>query len=214
MKDYNEEYFLLNGVGAQFPDLEFDGPMSIENTFKLWKREAIDNSVIPLRIGDPVPRNPQMADIFNLRSNIAISERMKLLFEDLGLKNVQYIPATIFVKNVVHENYFILHNYNMVRCADMEKSVYIDRNKKNAVRRVYDFNKLVLDNEALDKIPLDERLVVYVEESNFSRIYHRSIVKKILELKPKGAAFYQLSTYDPRKPFHTELLDQILSDKE
>lgn len=215
MKNYNEEYYYLEPNGINYPALDFAGPNQIKNKFKFFKEDAIDESVIELQFSAPIPRKPKMADLHSMASNRVISRRLRDLLISLNLKDVQFIPAVITDKNGdLIEDYFIIHIHNIIKCADMEKSIYEDDNDEDAVKLVYDFEKLVLDNKRLDKIPLEERLVFFVDESDLRRLYHRTVAEKILSLKPTGVAFYQLSSYDPSRPFQEEFIDWILDDED
>lgn len=215
MKDYNEEYYYLTANGINFPALDFDGPNMIRNKYKFFRKNAVDEEIIPLRFSDPIPRKPQMADVHSMASNRVFSERIKKTLEEICLKNVQFIPVVITDKNdELISGYYIPHIYNVIKCADMENSIYEDDNDDDTEEDdiIYEFEKLVLDNTILDKIPLNDRLVFLVGESNLKRLYHRSIAEKILSLKPTGVSFYQLSTYDESKPFQAEFLDWIMNE--
>ena len=217
MKDYNEDYFLLYAGGVNFPALTFIGPNQTSNMFKFFKDIAIDDQmVILVGFADPVPRNPKMADAHSMASNNVISSRIKYVLEGFQLKNVQFVPALVhdqYEEHIENGHYHIPHIYNLIRCVDTAKSTYRDKSK-HADIPVYDIKKLVLDNRVLDKIPLEERLVFGLREQRSRRVYHRSVVEKILELEPTGVAFYQLSTYHEGKPFQTGFLDYILNSED
>ena len=215
MKDYNEEYFYMMAGGVNFPAVDFTGASQIGNSFMFFEEEAIDDqTVVPLKFSDPVPRKPQLADVHAMASNRVISTRIKEILESFSLKNVQFVPATVEDKNGNEiEGYYIPHIYNLIRCVDTQKSEYRDKSR-NANIPVYDIKKLVLDNEVLDQIPLEDRLVFALEEQGLKRLYHRSVVEKILALKPDGVAFYQLSTYDPKKPFQAAYMDYLLNGED
>ena len=71
--------------------------------------------------------------------------------------------------------------------------------------------KLVLDNEVLDKIPLEERLVFAVWEAHLHVLYHYSVVEKMLEIDPTGMTIYRLSKWDSSAPFKSEYISKLFS---
>lgn len=212
MEDYNQEYYFMKSTGIDFPMLDYAGSQPIKNSNLFYSREAIDDSkVIPLMFARPIPRNPKLADVLHVGGSLVISERLKDHLSKLKLKDVQFIPATIQDdSDEVHEGYFIIHIHNIIRCADLKKSKWT-RSVRNP-DRVQSFDKLILDNEALDKIPLDSRLVVALQEENSERIYHQSIANHILSLRPTGVSFYRVAGYKQIEPFEDEFLEQIESE--
>lgn len=212
MKDYNEEYFFLVANSNRFPAFDFTGPDYSSNKLKFFKEVAIDDqTVIPLKFSNPIPPKPELTDIHSMASNRVFSLRVKEALESLHLKNVQFVPATVEdEQGNITGGYYIPHIYNLIRCVDTEKSIYEDDTEDDDFPN-YDVEKLVLDNAVLDAIPLQERLVFAPEEAILKRVYHRSVVDKVMALKPDGAAFYQLSTFDERQPFIISALDTILN---
>lgn len=212
MKDYNQEYFYMYAKGVNFPRLSFTGSQPIKDSQLFYSEERIDNDhIIPLMFASPILPKPQLADVHHIGSTLAISEKLKSHLEQLRLKNVQFIPASIQdYSDDIYNNFYIIHIYNLVRCADLEKSEW--RPVRRDPSRVLSFDKLILDNELLDKIPLEDRLVIALEEQNLDKIYHRSIVDHILKLWPTGVTFYPLAGFTGNEPFEDEFLEYIKSE--
>ena len=64
----------------------------------------------------------------------------------------------------------------------------------------------MFNNELIDKIPLEQRLVFAAKERRTHILFHQSVVEKILEIEPKGLTVYRLSKYDPDQPFIEEYM--------
>ena len=132
---------------------------------------------------------------------------MKNVLEGLHLKGVQFLPAIVQDKEgEEHEGYFIIHVTNLIECMDKEKSEW--KPNKYKPGKASDLDKLVLNNDALDKIPLESRLVFAVWEKSLHVLYHQSVVEKILEIAPTGLTIYRLSKWDSKLPFIEEYLSQ------
>lgn len=207
MKDYNEEYFFFKMKDSNIPILEYTGSTPIAHEGLFYSDEAIDSpDIIPLKYSFLIVKEPQLADVHFIGFNFVVSERLKEHLEKLNLMNIQFIPATIQdYGDEVHTGYYILHVHNLIRCADLEKSEW--SSPRRNPDQVLSFDKLVLDNEALDKIPLEDRLIIALEEENLTHLYHRSVVDHILQLRPTGVTFFRLAGYTGREPFDDEFLD-------
>lgn len=193
MKDHNQEYFYFNAVGINNPMLR--GPSHL-----FYSEETVDDrQTIALTFYPKlVPRNHRIGDVLGMSGHPVISQRLKDHLEKLDLKNVQFVPATIKDdKGVKHKNFYVIHVYNLVCCANMNKSKWTPfiRDPK----QVQCFDRLVLDNNVLDKIPLRDRLVIALQEENSERLYHRSVVDHILSVNPIGGTFYRVKDNLPVK---------------
>lgn len=184
MKNYNDEYFFVKrDQNSRIPDLTFDGKdrhysLKVLHPFPLEYTKALC-----LKFSNP-PRKPLMADFHKLGTPSAvITEKLKVVFESLELDYIQLIPALIRDKSDdIIEGYHILKISNPIECLDIEKSDY----KTMLDGDILAFNKLVLDNEKLDQIPLNNRLIFNLGEHSSTVLYHISIVEKLLETAPTG----------------------------
>jgi len=209
MKNYNEEYFYLESTGDRYPILDYDDGYDGDDT-EIFDETPLDTTEIRIiSFQDPIPRKPLLADFHFLSKNApVISERLKEVLESLKLKDVQFLPAIVRDnKDNDHEGFFIIHIYNMIRCMDKDKSEWRPSpwNSENAIG----IEKLVLENEVLDKIALENRLVFGLSELNTHALYHRSVIEKILEIEPTGLTVYRLSKYNSSLPFMEEYRNKI-----
>lgn len=199
-----EEYFYMVPYGASYPSLDFVDPMI--DSFLLYKKFALDeNHLVRFRFGRPVPRKPKMGDAHNNAQHLVISERVKDVMEGMNLKEVQYLPATIEGNDEVFDNYRALHIYNLIKCMDREKSVF-DADEDGDIIQI---DKLVIDGEALGQVPLEERLVFALEEKRLFMFFHKSVVEKILAIKPEGIMFSPVIKWDSRSLFEAAYWEYI-----
>ncbi|MFV0329890.1 MAG: imm11 family protein [Dysgonomonas sp.] len=208
MKNYAEEYFYMIPFGADYPSLDFVNSMT--DSFLLYEKFALDEShVFRFRFEDPVPRNPKMGDAHGNAQHLIISDRIKKVLEAMNLKDVQYLPATIEggKNNEIFEGYRALHIHNLIRCMDREKSDFKERD--GSIVRI---KKLVLDSEALGKIPLEERLVFALGEKRLFMFFHKSVVEKILAINPEGVKFAPAHKWNSKSLFEAAYWEYILGD--
>jgi hypothetical protein len=60
---------------------------------------------------------------------------------------------------------------------------------------MFTIKQYILDNTILKDIPIEERLVFRLSENASMRIYHKTIVDKILAENPKGIKFTKVEEY-------------------
>jgi len=186
----NQEYFVIESGGSNnYPLLEWaDG----EDLYGPLARSAAKGVPLPidrslkLRLGAPVPAKPEMVDYHELPEPV-VGERIKNLLEAMAIYGTQLIPANIPVEDEIY-HYWLLHVFNEISCLDKDKSIcaYSKRG------RVIDIKKLVLDENILQEIPLEKRLIFVLRESTSTYLFHRSIKEAIMSLDPapKGIQFF------------------------
>lgn len=208
MNNYNDEYYFIDSTGVNYPLLGFDEDEDdITDTGGLIVRET----PVKLRFNPPVPKKPKMADIHSIPSPV-ISKKLKELLDEFRLKEVQLVPATVrnTESNEIIGDYYIINVFNLIECADLERSEF-DPSESNPYG-VLSFDKLVLDNEKLDIIPLEERLVFALKEKITYSVYHKSVVEKILDSEPTGFTATSLSDWNQSTPFEDEFFAWLDED--
>lgn len=202
MKNYNDEYFFLRLVeSSEYPRLVLDDDfLDYAMDFLRAKPIVYDENFIQLRFREPVPRKPKMVDYHSFSTPSPVfSEKLKKVIEDMEVKDIQFVPVLIRDKSDdLIEGYYAIKVCNQISCADLEKSKY-DRTGNG---KVSNFQKLVLDNEKLDEIRLEDRLVFAIGESRVYVVYHISVIEKMLDAAPEGMTVYSLSGWDPSAPFY------------
>jgi hypothetical protein len=212
LTDYTKEYYYLERDGN--PNFPLLGVESGEDSEEIIDAEEwIDREeAFRLCFGDPVPRKPKMADYHSLPESV-VSEKIKLVFDELNIPYVQLFPSTIrnTKTDEVVEGYYFIKIFNQIKCMDREKSKW-DAARWNP-EVVVDIDKLVLNNEILDKIPLEERLVFAIDNAAHE-LFHRSVVEKIMASNPTGLKPYPVCGWDPSAPFKDEYWAAMLGDDE
>ena len=188
MKDYNQEYFFIRRKGINYPLIEYVN----------WPDSA------------PLPDKPEMGDFHSCAYKAIVSETIKNIINLINLKEVQFIPATICNQaGEIVEGYYIIHIYHFIQAMDKEKSDW-EEDDDNP-ERAFSIDELVLDNEKLDKIPLEDRLVFALKEHPLTTVYHRSVIDKILALQPTGLGVYCLAEWNGSNPFEDEFWEYVMS---
>jgi hypothetical protein len=192
MTDYNQEYFYLRGGGkvtpngAEYPSLKYSNKYEPHSSMELLSEEVLDETKRILSIWFIEPMPPiEFADFHNLEAtNLVVSEQIKNVLESFNLKDVQLIPAVILdKKEKQHDGFYIIKVNNLLKVMDKENSSWEEYEKKLGKGSI---GELVLDNEVMDKIPLEERFVFAAWEDNGKVLFHHFVIEKMLELNPKG----------------------------
>ena len=180
----NQDYFVIESGGSNnYPLLEWDQKAGM---FRKGKPVTVTEP-IKLRLGAPVPAQPEMVDYHELPEPV-VGKRIKNLLEPMDIFGIQLIPARIPVENEIY-NYWLLHVFNEIICVDREKSILeIDEDDGG----ILDIAQLVLDEKILQEIPLEKRLIFVLRESTSTYLFHRSIKDAIMALDPapKGVQFF------------------------
>ncbi|MFV0353069.1 MAG: imm11 family protein [Oscillospiraceae bacterium] len=205
MTDYNNKYYYIDLKGNLYPLVNY----VTTNYGEGDREEALDlEDKRVVAFGSPTIDNPQFADYHFLKQHVSvISKRMKETMEEMQLKNVQFLPTQMKdYEGGLHDDYFIVHVYNMVAALDKEKSDWSPSPFDESMVGLVD--KLVLDNSVIDAIPLEERLLIELEEDRTHVLYHHSIAQKILDMSPIGLTFRCLAGSDSSLPFIEEYLEK------
>ena len=178
MQNYNDEYFFItSNQNSNIPSLIFDDQDRHYSLKILFPRLLECTHPLHLKF-NRLPKKPIMADFHNLSAPTpVVTEKLKSVLASYELDYLQLLPVTIRDKNDdIIEAYYIVKVSNPIECVDMEKSEY----KTMRSGDILAFNKLVLDNEKLDIIPLKDRLIINLAEHTTSVLYHISVVDKML----------------------------------
>lgn len=209
MKNYNDEYFFIGLAEiSNSPMLTLDDDFVEDYAIPFLHARPIKYSeLIRLKFSEPVPRKPKMVDYHSFSTpSPVVSEKLKSAIEATQAKEVQFVPVLIRDKSDdLIEGYSVIKICKSINCANMEESKYnLALNGK-----ILSFDKLVLDNDKLDEIPLEDRLIFAVGEKKTYIAYHISVIEKMLATEPVGMNVYRVSGWDPGLPFR-EIYDEYL----
>lgn len=191
----NEEYFVIGRVNNN------NYPLLVVKQGGRYERECeyVDD-IHPMlyRLGEPVPPKPIMVD-FHSSSCSIVSQKIGNVLGEINIKGLQLIPATIEGKNnELYENYCFLNIYNKYPALDMDKSVY---SWDDFLELANPIEKIVLNEEFLNSLPLEERLIFRLKENSVFEIYHKSVVDTVMAINPEGILFTKVSDWSMGTPF-------------
>jgi hypothetical protein len=142
-----------------------------------------DGYVFPVKLNAPIPEHPELVD-FHRRPYLFSYRVIQDVAQRHDLPDVQWLPAYIHHQDQRYNNYVIMHVFNEIKCMDMNKSEYDEYDDE-----AYDIDRLVLDEVALDSMPLNDRLIFKLREKTSLIFMHESIVADIMKHEPKGLHF-------------------------
>ena len=181
------EYYLIGGDGdTSTPLLAPDEDQPLRILHKEMPYESLEP--IRLRFNNPIPRNPKMRDYHSLPYSV-VSKKVRDVLVPMDIYGVQLIPAIIRneLDGSVYQDYYIIHVFNQIECLDREKAEYTECDI--TIGRIGEIQKLVLDQQKLNSLPLEERMIFYLKEDISKRIYHKSIVDAVMAIEPDGLKF-------------------------
>ena len=144
------------------------------------------------RLGAPVPHKPIMVDFHSSPYSI-VSQKIETVLRKLNIKGLQLIPTTIEGKDdELFENYFFLSIYKRLKALDMEKAVY---DWDDFIEEASSIDKLALNEQFLNELPLEDRLVFRLQENPTFEIFHKSVVDAIMAVNPEGIIFTSVADW-------------------
>jgi hypothetical protein len=194
------DYFVVMRAGSnRHPLLDWD-----EDGGRFYRSEPVAvTEPIKLRLGAPVPPDPEMVDYHSLPKPV-VSSRVRDVLEPLHIRGVQLIPADVQVKVDDIRRYWLVHAYQRIACVDRQQSLLdVDEDDGD----VLGIQKLVLDEKALKQIPEAERLVFRLAESPSVHLFHRTVVDAVLALKPEGLRFIPTANWSDAMGFQPPAAD-------
>jgi len=188
----NKDYFVIDRVGDNsHPLLEWD-----ERSLDFNRGIPVANGrSVRLKLGDPVPRIPVMADYHSLPDPV-VSSKIRDALAPMQLHKVQLIPAKVKTKDKTLD-YTLLHIYNEIAAVD-RAATDADYSPMGSL---LDVRRLVLSEATLSGIPLNERLVFILAESTSTEVFHQSVRDTIMATNPVGVRFHPISTWNSNSAF-------------
>ena len=173
----------LRNVSDDFELLE--GVSRIKN----WSKDTYFN------LNKLFPENIELDDfVWNYNSLLVVSEKVKDVFSEISLNNIEYLPVKIkdFKGVNIKTSYYIMNFIKLQDCLDLEQSevVYnkIDPNRISIVR------KMVINETMI----IPDTLVFRMKRSLTTLIFHKDLIKKIKENNLKGLIFGKIEDWKSR----------------
>ena len=184
MAVYYEYFKIFPENNALYPDITASDDTSANY---IYEDNAIDDPHnMEFIVKSKGNRKYEIVDYHVQYPYSVISKKIYDGLRGIEMEGTQFIPAAITGKEGErYEHYFYLHVYNFLPAMDMEKSVYEWDNVINTA----DIEKLRIDKNALEKIPLEKRLLFRLKENDGEYIVHTSVVDAIIKTEPTGVCF-------------------------
>lgn len=188
--DSNEVYYIPMRYGIPNAPL-----VSWDNDYNYFVDQEPVKLVEPLSLclADPEPNSPVMADYLRLLSDSMVTNKIQEVIESMEIGGVQLLPGRVKVNIGEYYEYWLVYIYHRIEgCLDLEKSDFSgDPNDINFM------DKIILNNNAIEQIPIEKRLIFKIKEYPHREIYHQSVVDKIMETSPTGLKFWPLTDWHP-----------------
>lgn len=169
------DYFVIERAGpATYPLLGWDQSASL---FRKGKPVSVSEP-IRLRLAEPVPPTPVMVDHHSLPAPV-VSRRIMEVLARLELPGVQLVPADVQVGETVLR-YWLVHMWRRIPCVDRARS-RLDLDEDDG--DILGIDKLVLDEDVLNGMPLQERRAFRLAE-HVVHLFHRDVVDQVMNLTP------------------------------
>jgi len=187
-------YLIYNTSEPNVPLLKNNDDADPEGTHFTYRAEyAIIEKPVSLALNSPVPSKPNFeVDYYQLPSPVFSQKIYEALFP-LNIHGYQLAPAIIVdKKGKEHKDFWIENAYTRIECFDKEKSIYT---YSSFTKTWTNIEKIVIDKEALAKIPLNERLVFRPKETRQFLFYHKTVVDAIMATNPVNIKFVSIEDW-------------------
>lgn len=192
----NFEYYILDRDGSKPYPLLICKPECPSTNYYMYqnlgkKIEKIDE---PARFeyGPPILISPVIGDYFSQPKSI-VSKKIKNILDSLDIESIQLIPAEIETnKGDIIEDFYYVHIFKWIKAVDRNRSEFRERRTGGLSLEYFK-----LDEDFLKTIDLKNRLVFLLEEDKSLKVYHKTIVDKIMEVNPTGLRFIKIEDWRP-----------------
>jgi len=173
----NFDYYMMRRKGDQ--------------TYPLIRILADNSDFMELAFNNPIPNNPVMADYLSGPEDF-VTKRIAKAMQQLNMEGVGFIPTRLTDRkgNIIEDYICIDVNCNIYEAMDKNKSEY------EYEYGSYWIQKVILDRESLNNIPLNKRLGLRLKEAPGYSLYHQSVVDAIMALDPTGIYFQHIEEYN------------------
>lgn len=188
------EYYLLEADNGNYPRLEVDDDFDDETNSSIFSYddEAAADAVAHLKFGY-AEKGFTMPDYLWCDCRHVFSKKVYDELKNIAIKDFKLVPTIIKgKKGEEYTNYWAVNIYREYAFLDAEKSeVDHIHTEGRMAGRWSGVDKMVLDEVAMAKVPLAERLVYISREWSAQVFYHKSVVDAIKSVNPTGIRFRQ-----------------------
>ena len=190
----NDEYYFIGGSG----EMNFIGhpkvcyaslvEMADSQGYSNQKGFIENPQMTYYRFGKGSPLRHRLSDYSFARCNTVVSKKIYNVLAPMNIHGVQFLPATVRGGWRKFKGQYYVHVINEYDVIDENKS----KLERSSVGFIMHIDKLVLNEEVLAAIPLEERLIFGTKGYSVKKLYHKTIVDRVMAIKPKGIGFYKI----------------------
>jgi hypothetical protein len=154
---------------------------------------------LKLRLRDPISPKFEWVD-YHKAPEPVISFPLASLLEKLDIYGIQLIPAKVRNPKDPYSDlhdYCFVHVWNRIACIDRTNSTLIVM--KSGM--IFSIKKFVMDEAALQKIELKNRLIFELAEKTSILLMHQSIKDAIESISHKGIRFIPVAQWNSDSTF-------------
>lgn len=135
-------------------------------------------------------------DILFDGANMIVKGHIRDFLKEFETPGMQLYPAIYIDDNENwHDDYWLLNFYDSLDCWDRNNSIYEPEPPDSPIDP--DIRKFSLDNQVLDKIPKEQRLVFRMGGSSEAFIFmHQDIVDFLRKINSSGVRFFRISEFE------------------
>ena len=192
---YDDIYYLAIST-SQITGLRFnDDDLEDDLEDELYGRgPGVINKVVDLIIAKPVPRKPIYEDWYS-DPRTTVTKKVADILKEIGQKDNQFFEANIVHKGETYPDHFIF------KCNTELKVMHHERSTFTYEEGLYFIDRLSLDEEVLDKIDEDKRLIVQLDEKAWMVLYHEKVVKALEAAEITGVRFVKVKDWNVGSAF-------------
>ncbi|MBV7264490.1 hypothetical protein KCG43_20975 [Photobacterium sp. WH24] len=189
---YDSEYYLLRESvesGSYMLDHAEDSDEGLDHLMSLRSinRRVLGLGVVEISDGDVANFSP--CDYHETPEQL-VSEKFKNIITKFNLPGIDFYKTNIINGDVIWKEHYFMHIWNH------HKAIHHGRSKIDGTYVDDDFTLevLSLDENVLDKIPLEKRLIFTLEEKP-KFLFHETVVQALREANLTGLSFQRVDEW-------------------
>lgn len=184
---YDEQYYLLEEDMSETSDVEWG-----ENTFDVDEFNGYKPLVVPnilnMQLDDD--RSPPVLGDFLSEPFHVWSKRATDVIVELASYRVQMFPVVVHHENKKIADYFFMN------CHSEISAMHRDRSKYQEKGLLIFIDSLSLDENVLDQIPEEQRMIFALREKAAYYLYHEKVVKALENIGATGFRFIKVKDWN------------------
>ncbi|WP_419812391.1 imm11 family protein [Bacterioplanoides sp.] len=188
---YDGMYYTLEENFSETSELEWVNNKYRIGNFDKYKKLDPPKSILNLEIESDDDRNPPVMGDFASVIHHVWSQRARDIIMELASYRIQMFPAKITKGDHVFEHYYFMN------CFDEIPAMHKDRSDYSLSRSglTYFIESLSLDENVLDQIPEDQRMIFALEEKAAYYLYHEKVVNALKDISATGFSFVKVKDW-------------------